>query len=336
MPRPVLDTHAVGVKTPSTRNIMLWVLIALLPGVLSYAWLISSLVFFNIVFAVVFAIMVEAVALKLRSEDLARGISDGSIALAAALLALAIPPMLPFWQLLIGIVVMVLLGKHVYGGLGNNPFNPAMVGYAALLVSFPQNMTLWLAPELLQQLELSHLLSTKLSFQNLTSNPAINWDGITRATPLEHARTMQLQQLSVTADTLHQRALNSGWLWVNAGFLLGGLFLLQRRIIQWHIPVSVLVSFTVCTWLFSTSSLPLHISLFSGALMLGAFFIATDPVTTASSQRARLVFGFGVGVLSFVIREYGGYPEGLAFAILLMNLCVPLIDHLDIQLAKPS
>lgn len=332
----ILDTQATGVQTPSTQNIMLWVMVALIPGTLASAMLISSMVLVNVVCAITFSMVIEACALSLRRENISQGIQDGSIALAAALLALAVPPMLPLWQLLVGVFIMVALGKQVYGGLGNNPFNPAMVGYAALLVSFPQNMTLWFIPEALQQVNTADLIKAKLSLSLLEPNSPIAWDGMTRATPLEHVRTLRLQSQQLQPQQSEQLFRRSAWLWVNTAFLIGGLFLVYRRIIQWHIPVAVLAGFIICATLFSSGAISLPASVFSGALILGAFFIATDPVTAASSKRGRLIFGFGIGVLTFVIREYGGYPEGLAFAVLLMNLCVPLIDHLDIQLAKQA
>jgi len=310
---------------------MLSVLLALVPGIVAYVYFISPLVLVNVIFAVIAATVLEAFALRLRGRNVALQIQDASIALAAVLLALAVPPMIPLWQLLVGVAVMVLLGKHVYGGLGHNPFNPAMVGYAALLISFPLSMTLWLNPIALESHGLHELLKTKLTLDVVASNPQLPWDAITQATPLEHIRSTHLQSLPTIPGDLIQRTIDSGWCWVNLGFLIGGLLLLYKRIIQWHIPVSVIIGFVVWSILFSTHELPLHLSLFSGSLILGAFFIATDPVSAASTKRGRLIFGFGIGTLCFVIREYGGYPEGIAFAVLLMNLCVPLIDHADRQ-----
>ena len=335
----IVDRRAAGANALSTQRIMLYVLLALVPGIAAYVYFISPLVLINVLVAVIAAILLEAFAVRLRGKSARSQIQDASIALAAVLLALAVPPLIPFWQLFIGVAVMVLLGKHVYGGLGHNPFNPAMVGYAAMLISFPQSMTLWIDSSVLTGPEsptLIELLRVKLSLDTVMSNPQIAWDGITKATPLEHIRSIKLQSQSLNLNDLVQQTIKSGWCWVSLGFLFGGLFLLYKRVIQWHIPVSVIASFALWSslWssLFSAPGLPLHLSLLSGSLILGAFFIATDPVTTASSKRGRLIFGFGVGSLSFVIREFGGYPEGIAFAILLMNLCVPLIDHIDRQL----
>jgi len=313
---------------------MLGVILALLPGIAAYVYFISPLVLVNVVFAVVVAIVFEAFALRLRDKEVVAQIRDASIALAAVLLALAVPPMIPLWQLFIGVGIMVMLGKHVYGGLGHNPFNPAMVGYAALLISFPQSMTLWLNPAALESQALFELFKAKLTLDVVSSNPQITWDAITQATPLEHIRALRMQAQPIIPDELIQRTVDSGWCWVSIGFLLGGSYLLYKRIIQWHIPVSVIAGFIVCSILFSSHELPLHLSVLSGSLILGAFFIATDPVSAASTKRGRLLFGFGIGSLSFVIREFAGYPEGIAFAVLLMNLCVPLIDHIDRQLVR--
>lgn len=330
----IVDRRATGVKALSTQRVMLSVILALVPGTAAYVYFISPQVLVNAAFAVVVAIALEAIALHFRGRSVALHIQDASIALAAVLLALAVPPMIPLWQLFVGVVVMVLLGKHVYGGLGHNPFNPAMVGYAAMLISFPQSMTLWLSPSGLDGHALHELFKIKLSLNVVTSNPQIAWDGITQATPLEHFRSIRAQSQPIILTDLTQRTIDSGWCWVNLGFLFGGLLLLYKRVIQWHIPVSVIAGYILCSSLFSGHGLPLHLSVLSGSLILGAFFIATDPVTAATSKRARLIFGIGIGSLSFVIREYGGYPEGIAFAVLLMNLCVPLIDHVDRQLAR--
>lgn len=331
MSKLVIDKQAVGIATPSTQHIMLLVILALLPGTAAYALLISPIVIVNVAVAIGSALLLEALAVRLRNGRSFHTIQDGSIAVAAFLLALAVPPAMPFWQLLVGVLIMVMLGKHVFGGLGHNPFNPAMVGYAALMVSFPQNMTLWFAPGELQNLGVMELIHLKLGATIELNNVKVAWDGITQATPLEYVRGQRIQDISINSDDIQAQIIRSGWLWINVAFLMGGLFLLIRKVIQWHIPASVIGSFLLLSLLLSDQAIPLHYAVFSGALILGAFFIATDPVSTASSNRGRIVFGVGVGALTFVIREYGGYPEGIAFAVLLMNLCVPLIDHLDIR-----
>ena len=334
----LINKHSLSVKPLTTQQIMLLVVAALIPGTIAYAVFISYAVILNILFAIVLALALEALALQLRGKAIATGISDGSIILAAWLLALAIPPLLPFWQLSVGVVVMVMLGKHIYGGLGSNPFNPAMVGYAVLLVSFPQTMTWWFAEGALNQFRFTTIMQAKLlanatELDLSTLNAAAStWDAITKATPLEHLRTLKLQGITPDATSANQWSTYAAWVWVNVAFLLGGIFLLYKRIIQWHIPLSLLVSFTLLQLLFADgSSSHVYYEWLSGALILGAFFIATDPVTAASSKRGRLIYGAGIGALTFIIREYGGYPEGIAFAVLLMNMCVPLIDYFELH-----
>jgi len=320
---------------PNTRKIMLCVMLALVPGTLVYALLFSTGVLINVFAGIVFAVCLESLILSSRKTSTnlnrAAAATDGSIALAAFLLALAVPPLLPLWQLATGILVMVLLGKHVYGGIGQNPFNPAMVGYCALMVSFPQTMTFWPSPDFATGLGIVETIKFKIHLSAVLPDSHSTWDSITQATPLEYARNLRLTSVSGNTSEFTNLMHLQGWVWINIAFLAGGVYLMYKRIIQWHIPVGVLATLAVLSLLFAHEPYPVHYSLLAGATVLGAFFIATDPVTTASSMGGRLVFAFGVGVLTFVIREYGGYPEGIAFAILLMNLCVPLIDYVHMH-----
>ncbi len=315
-------------SSKSLTNVMLLVLLALVPGTAAYAWLISPMVFINIIFCILIASTTEAVCMRLRDRSVAVALRDGSIVLAATLLALAVPPQLPFWQLGLGAVAMVVLGKQIYGGLGQNLFNPAMVGFAFLMVSFPQTMTIWI-DNLQQSVSMGQLLQAKLFVQT-----NIPWDSITQATPLESIRLASQysagQPVALTQTALNQQLINSPWPIINFGFLAGGLWLLYKRVITWHIPVSIITTLFLLHGLLTlTSSQPQISAMFavvSGATMLGAFFIATDPVTAATSNIGRIIYGIGIGSLTFVVREWGGYPEGFAFAVLLMNMCVPLID----------
>ncbi len=340
------QNHEWVPQASGTRAVMNKVMLALIPGTAMYAVLVSPGVILNVLFAVICALLIEALCVRLQNRNGIGAISDGSIALAAWLLALSVPPLIPFWQLGIGVLCMVFLGKQVYGGIGQNPFNPAMVGYCVLMVSFPQSMTFWPDASAMQSLSLlTHMdlksalmLNAEIFGEHVVSEHSLSelsidgqWDGVTQATVLETTRLARLQSVSLPAIEYLNRLLASGWLWVNLAFLLGGLWLLWQRVISWHIPLSVLLSFLAISLLFTNSPAVLHYSLFAGALIFGAFFIATDPVTCASSPAGRLVFGCGVGCLTFVIREYGGYPDGFAFAILLMNICVPLIDYCVMQ-----
>jgi electron transport complex protein RnfD len=251
----------------------------------------------------------EALALRLRRRSPQSFLRDGSVLVTAALLALAVPPSLPLWQLVLGVAAAVLIGKHAYGGLGQNPFNPAMVGYAVLLVSFPVEMTRWPAP-------------------------GGDWDAVTGATALDTLRTGLRQSYTmqeVFAGPAFGHIGSAGGEWINLAALAGGLYLLVRRIVRWHIPAAMLAGIAVPAALSHLFDPGAHAGaafhLAAGATMLGAFFIATDPVSAATSDRGRLVYGAGIGLLTWIIRTWGGFPDGVAFAVLIMNLAVPLIDR---------
>ena len=263
--------------------------------------------------------MFEALVLLLRGQPLAT-LGDNTALVAAWLLALTLPPLAPWWIAGIGSAAAMLLGKHVFGGIGANPFNPAMVGYALLLVSFPREMTAWLQPAL---------------FDASVSASVIGpgFDAITGATPLDRLREVGGDGAQLGSDSPPWQGWfgSYAWEWVNAGFLLGGLALLYLRVISWHIPVAMLTGLGSCylvSWLIpGGSTLSPAFGLFSGAAMLGAFFIATDPVSAAASRNGRLFYAAGIGLLTYLIRQFGGYPEGIAFAVLLMNCAAPAIDH---------
>ena len=276
--------------------------------------------------------------MRLRARPVRSSLGDGSILLAAWLLVLCLPPSLPSWQVILGTIVLVTLGKHVFGGLGQNPFNPAMVAYAFLLVSFPVTMTHW---ELNQNNSDSSTtmtnLVTTLSSDTNSELAETTWDGVTGATALDRLRELK-RNSSLTQQTPANRyevagdwIMHSPWLWTSIAWLLGGLYLLIARIITWHIPVSFLFAvgglYTVASLLGSNMSLPVLPALLSGGIMLGAFFIATDPVSAAASRQGQIIYGLGIGILCVLIREFSVYPEGIAFAVLLMNMCVPLIDY---------
>jgi electron transport complex protein RnfD len=275
----------------------------------------------------------EAAALALRRRPTRPALGDGSVLVTAALLALSLPPMLPWWLTAFGTAVAVLLGKHVYGGLGYNLFNPAMVGYAVLLISFPVAMTRWpLAGVDLDWSELARL--TVHCFYSGQPPPDLQLDAWTGATALDALRTGLRQRLTVQEIRSGPEfgALGAaGFVWVNVAALAGGLILLARGIVRWQIPAAVLAGLAIPAALVHALDAGGHpgalFHLFAGATMLGAFFIATDPVSAATSDRGRLIYGAGVGLITWIIRRWGSYPDGVAFAVLLMNLAVPLIDR---------
>lgn len=314
----------------STTRVMLQVAAAAIPGVLALVLYFGIGVLINIVLCTVTALACEAAMMKLRGRPVTFYLKDGSAFVTALLLGIAIPAYCAWWLPVVGTASAIILSKHLYGGMGYNPFNPAMVGYVILLISFPVEMTRWVAPgELIQGVP-----SIGEAFALVFGNYSV--DGFTRATPLEIVRlndSVLLNQL-YQAEPILQRGTVAGlgWETVNFGFLAGGLFLLYRKVITWHAPVAMLATLALLSALFYDSGSSLSegsptLHLFSGATMLGAFFIITDPVSGATSNRGRLVFGAGVGLITFVIRAWGSYPDAVAFAVLLMNFAAPTIDN---------
>jgi electron transport complex protein RnfD len=319
-------------------RVMYTVLVALVPAAIVHVALFGPGLIVQCAVACVTALACEALALRWRHRAAAPALRDGSVLVTACLLALSIPPLLPWWLTVFGTAVAVLLGKHAFGGLGQNPFNPAMVGYAVLLVSFPVEMTRWPVPldasSTLHWSDLARLTVASIGGSDLTTG----WDGYTGATALDSIRSglalrYTLPELVSRTELVGPLGAR-GFGWINVAALAGGLYLLARRIVRWHIPAAVLASLLVlaalASWLDRGTNLGPVAQAFSGATMLGAFFIATDPVSAATSDRGRLWYGAGIGMLVWVIRKWGGYPDGFAFAVLLMNLAVPLIDRYTI------
>jgi Na+-translocating ferredoxin:NAD+ oxidoreductase subunit D len=295
---------------PSVTGVMARVLVALAPGVIAFFALFGPGVLINLALAITTAVVLEALCLRLRGRDF-RALRDLSAVLTGALLALALPPGAPWWIPVLGSGFAVLLGKQLYGGLGYNPFNPAMVGYVVLLISFPVSMTAWPAP-------------------------GMAWaaDATSQATALDHVRTALTQGRTLSeilGDPGFEHGLLRGWAIVSLAYLVGGLFLLQQKTIRWQIPVGMLLGLSLTALVFWSVDSDRYASplfhLLSGATMLGAFFIATDPVLACTTPRGRLFFGLGIGVLTWLIRTWGSYPDAVAFAVLLMNLCAPTIDR---------
>jgi len=317
----------------SVAQIMRTVIYALIPGIVIYIGLFGWGVMINIVIASVSALVFEWLMLLLRNRPVRVFLFDGSAVLTAILLALAIPPAVPWWIPVVGCFFAIVVAKHLYGGLGYNTFNPAMAAYAILLISFPRELSLWNAP--LDQVKQSLGFIQSLQFSLFHTLPAtLQYDSITSATLLDHVRTEV--GLGKTIDVISRSPIfgyvsGAGYEWVNAGFLIGGLWLIYRKIISWHIPVAMLVGIA----LISSISLMFNpgiftnplVQLFGGASILGAFFIATDPITASTTPLGRIIYGLGIGLITFSIRSWGGYPDGVAFAVLLMGLTVPLLDH---------
>ncbi len=319
---------------PSTvSRVMLQVIFALIPAIATHAWFFGPGILVQIALAVGFAIGIEALMLTIRKKPLRLFLGDFSAVLTAILFALCIPPLAPWWVSLVGMLFAIVAAKHLYGGLGHNMFNPAMVGYVVVLISFPQAMTAWLPPSPIapNSLGLGEVLFT--IFNGLPPG-GLSWDAITEATPLDSIRTSvasgkmisEARQLPIFGDFG-----GLGWEWIANAYAVGGLWLLWRRIISWHVPVTMIGSVLflgLITFLADPGSNPAPLQhVFSGALLIGAFFIATDPVSGCASNRGRLIFGAGVGIITLLIRRWGGYPDGVAFGVLIMNMAAPLIDR---------
>jgi len=318
-------------KPDSVSKIMLKVLIALIPGIALYVWYFGPAILVSITLASFTALGTEALMLKLRNRPVMPFIKDNSALLTAWLLALSIPPLAPWWLVVVGTVFAIAIAKHLYGGLGNNLFNPAMIGYAALIISFPMQMTHWIAPQGLVMAELSFMEQLKYIFFS-TLPQGVTLDAITLATPLDTLKThlhLDKSVQQILDMPIYGQLAGHGSEMVAWGFLFGGIYLLASRIISWHIPVAYLVTLFVTAGIFHLVD-PIHyvtplFHWFSGAAMIGAFFILTDPVSSPTTNMGRLVYAAGAGLLTYLIRTFGGFPDGMAFATLLMNICVPLI-----------
>ena len=328
-------THSAPHLRPPTSvsRVMFDVVAALMPGVVLYTLFFGSGVIINLALATGAALAAEAVMLQLRGKPLAPFLQDGSAIVTGVLIALAIPPLAPWWIPVIGAAFGIIFAKHLYGGLGYNPFNPAMAGYVVLLISFPVAMTQWPAPASLVDALPGPLQSLGIVF---TGNwpQALEMDAVTSATPLDELKTGLAQgrtMAEIRAAPIFGALGGTGWQWVNIGFLLGGIYLLYRRVIRWQIPLATLGGLGLMALIFYIGDPDLYASpvfhIFNGAAILCAFFIATDPVSASTTPRGRLVYGLGIGVLIYVIRTWGGYPDAVAFAVLLMNMAVPAIDQ---------
>jgi electron transport complex protein RnfD len=317
---------------PSVSIIMLKVLLALVPGIFVYAWIYGGGILVTITLATLTALIAEAALLKIRQRPIKPYLSDLSAVVTAWLLALSLPPLAPWWLVVVATLFAIVVAKQLYGGLGYNPFNPAMAGYAAMLISFPIIMTKWPAPLLLAQTPLSFMDQLGYIFAHTLPN-GVSMDAVTSATPLDYLKTqLMLKQevAGITQAPIFGTFGAKGGEWITSAYLLGGLYLVQQRIISWHLPTAFLAALAAISLIFfgfdsAHYANPLF-HLMSGASMLCAFFIITDPVSGPTTPRGKLYFAAGVGMLTYLIRVYGGYPDGVAFAVLIMNMFVPIID----------
>jgi electron transport complex protein RnfD len=325
-------THTVNTVTRT----MVWVILALVPGTAYGLWLYGWPAVMLFVITVASALASEAAMLAFLGQPVSSRLSDGSALLTGWLLAISLPPWAPWWIGVLGSLSAIVIAKHLFGGLGQNMFNPAMVARIVLLISFPVQLTMWVAPAPLGSDATPSFSQSLAIVSGRTPIP----EHMSAATALGTLKTELTRGVSVVKTAEHlapfqQLAIGneSGSMGeTSAGLLLaGGLLLMALRIITWHIPVALLGTLGTLAAISNFldparfASMPIH--LLSGAAVLGAFFIATDYVTSPVSRVGQLLFGAGIGALTWVIRALGGYPEGLAFAVVLMNALVPLIDR---------
>ncbi len=324
-------THAPN----SVQQTMNTVLLALLPALVFNAYLFGWPGIFLFSVTVFACVLIEAGCLFLAGQPVGATLSDFSAVLTGTLLAMSLPPWAPWWIGGLGAVFAIALAKHAYGGLGQNVFNPAMVARVALLISFPVAMTAWVVP---------HPLFSA-SAPTFHESIAITFGGglpdtVSAASALGYVKTELSRGIPVSESMKRVPDLMDMAMGYRAGslgetsmifILIGGLFLIFRGIISWHIPVGLMGSLFLMATLFHTINPDRFTSgvfhLMSGASFLGAFFIATDYVTSPVSNLGKLIFGIGCGVLTWVIRTFAGYPEGMAFSVLLMNAMTLIIDQ---------
>ncbi len=291
-------------SSEQTSKIMWSVFLALLPAGIWGVYAFGIRALYLIAASISSAVLAEALFLKLRKKPIT--IMDGSAALTGLLLAYNVSPRLPIWCICVGAVFAIIIGKQIFGGLGRNIFNPALVGRAFLMASWPKYMVVF-------------------------DNPRWQIDAVTTATPLtiiKHGYTYPLP--SYLDLFIGNRGGCLGEVCI-AVLLLGALFLLYKGYISWHIPFTYIFTVGILSWMFASGNLFGGDWLFyilTGGLILGAFFMATDMVTSPITNKGKIIFGLGCGIITFAIRKWGGYPEGVSYSILIMNAAAPLIDRL--------
>jgi len=327
--------HAGSSVSRTMGLVMLALVPATLFGLVQFGWP----AIFLFVTTLVAAIGSEAICLRIRDKPLHPYLMDGSALLTGWLLAMTLPPWAPWWIGVLGSLIAIVVAKQIFGGIGQNLFNPAMVARVALLICFPLEMTSFVESQSLFSVEAPGILEgMAITFGSTQSGNL--FDAVTSATVLGHVRTELGQGLTLPQILRDSFSAAHGVVGTLSGsmgetsallILLGGLFLLYKRVIGWQIPLAMLGTIALLAGLMNLVD-PQHFPgpvyhLLSGAALLGAFFIATDLVTSPVSARGQMLFGAGCGLLVYVIRTWTSYPEGVAFAVMLMNAATPLIDH---------
>jgi len=320
----------------NVASLMLQVLAALVPAAIAHVWFFGPGFVFNLLVAGIFAIAGEAFMMWVRGRPPETALADYSALVTAALLAFALPSLTPWWVTATGALFGVVVAKHLYGGLGFNIFNPAMAGYVVILVTFPKHLNLWVAPSM-GDIDYQHLTIIQTLVFTLTGNlpDALTFDAVSRATPLDVMKT-GLNNMATATEIRANPVIGDfggrGWEWIGNFLAIGGFWLLIKKAIRWQIPVGVGVGLlgpaTIMVLIDPGTSPGPGFHLFAGASIICAFFIATDPVSAATSNRGRFIYGLGIGFLIWCIRRWGSYADGVAFAVLIMNMAVPAIDYL--------
>ncbi|MBL1141373.1 MAG: RnfABCDGE type electron transport complex subunit D [Proteobacteria bacterium] len=321
--------HTHSVK--SVDAIMRQVIFALIPGIILSTIYFGIGVLVQCILAIVFALLSEALVLKLSKQKIASSLKNNTAIITALLFALTLSPYTTWWVNFTGIVFAIVVAKHLFGGLGKNPFNPAMAAYVFVLLCFPLKMAYW--PDLSNneiELSLSHYLN--IIFSGLPI--AQELDAISGATPLTNMKVeigLMTMVSEIEMNPLYGALGGKGWEWIAVAYFTGGIFLLITRVIRWQIPVTVIGTVFIISLMFNAIDSDVYPSalyhLFTGGTMLCAFFIATDPASSSTTPKGKIIYAFGIGLLIYIIRTWGSYPDGIAFAILIMNAMVPLIDY---------
>jgi electron transport complex protein RnfD len=322
--------------TSNVASTMQQVLLALVPAALAHVYFFGPGFIFNLIVASAFCIGGEALMMHLRGRPPESALSDYSALVTAALLAFALPSLTPWWVTGTGALFGIVVAKHLYGGLGFNIFNPAMAGYVVILVAFPMHLNLWVAPRMgdIDYEFLTILQTLKYTLTGILPD-ALTYDEVSRATPLDVMQsglnnmrtTVEIRSLPIMGDFG-----GVGWEWIGNFIAIGGFWLMIRKIVRWQIPVGVGIGLLIpagIMWLINPGTQPSPgFHMFSGAALLCAFFIATDPVSAATSPKGRLIYGVGIGFVIYAIRTWGSYADGVAFAVIIMNMAVPAIDYI--------
>lgn len=331
----------------STRKIMFLVIMACIPGILTKYYFFGSGTLIQILFSILISLLLEISILKMRFKKVKENLQDNSSFLTSVLFGVSVPALLPWWIIIFGLFFSIVVTKHLYGGIGQNIFNPAMVGYAVLLISFPIYMNNWnerdFSLSFFDDFKKSICIifskndTCNINSANDIDNTNVNIipDAFTEATPLNNFKIKSHlhSDFLLKENILKNKkiTIQNSWKYINISFFLGGFFLFFKRIICWRIPTSFLTFLTLLSTITYCYSKDLFLSplvhLFSGGTMICAFFIATDPVTTSCTNTGKILFGIIIAFLVFIIRNYSDYPDAIAFSVLFANMTVPLIDH---------